>query len=118
MPEEVGRTRPLLGGAATWPLAAGAQQPATPIVGWLNSEAPDGEYNLMAASFHQGLSETGFVEGRNVAIEYQWARGQIDRLPALAAELVRHQAAVIAAEGTVSSSAARPRPRPFRSCFR
>ena len=97
----------LLGGAAAWPCVGRAQQPAIPIVGWLNSEAPDGEYNLMAAAFRQGLSETGFVEGRNVAIEYQWARGQIDRLPELAAELVRHQAAVIAAAGTLSARAAK-----------
>ena len=70
-----------------WSCVGRAQQPAIPIVGWLNSEVPDGEYNLMAAAFRQGLNETGFVEGRNVAIEYQWARGQIDRLPELAAEL-------------------------------
>jgi putative ABC transport system substrate-binding protein len=93
--------------ATTWSCVGRAQQPTTPIVGWLNSEAPDGEYNLMAASFRQGLSETGFVEGRNVAIEYQWARGQIDRLPALAAELVLHRAAMIAAAGTVSARAAK-----------
>ena len=96
-----------LAGAATWPCVGRAQQPAIPIVGWVNSEVPDGEYNLMAAAFRQGLSETGFVEGRNVAIEYQWARGQIDRLPELAAELVRHQAAVIAAAGTLSARAAK-----------
>jgi putative ABC transport system substrate-binding protein len=78
-----------------------------PVVGWLNSETPDGEYRLLAAAFRQGLSEAGFVEGRNVAIQYRWAQGQIDRLPALAAELVRDKVAVIAAAGTVSSRAAK-----------
>ena len=97
----------LIGGAGAWPLAARAQQPAMPIVGWLNSETPEGGYGLLAAAFRQGLSEAGFVEGRSVAIEYRWAQGQIDRLPALAGELVRHGVALIAAAGTVSTRAAK-----------
>src|SRR6516164_4515283 len=96
-----------LGGGAAWPLAVRAQQPAIPTVGWLNSETPEGGYGLLAAAFRQGLSEAGFVEGRSVAIEYRWAHGQIDRLPALAGELVRHRVAVIAAAGTVSTRAAK-----------
>jgi ABC-type uncharacterized transport system substrate-binding protein len=95
------------GGAATWPLAIRAQPTRMPVVGWLNSGASAGRDHLVAA-FRRGLGETGHIEGRNVGIEYRWAEGQYEQLPALAADLVRHGVAVIAATGgTVSSLSAK-----------
>jgi putative ABC transport system substrate-binding protein len=90
--------------AAAWLSAARAQQPVTPVIGFLNSGSPDG-YAQLVAAFRQGLNETGYVEGRNVAIEFRWAQAQNDRLSALATELVRRPVAVIA--GLNSTAAAR-----------
>jgi putative tryptophan/tyrosine transport system substrate-binding protein len=106
-----------LGSAAAWPMVARGQQPALPVIGFLNAAAPDG-YRPMVAAFRQGLHDAGFVEGRNLAIEFRWSEGQNDRLPAMAADLVRRQVAVIAATTTPAALAARRRLLRFRSSSR
>ena len=84
------------GAAASWPFAALAQQPAMPVVGFINAASPQ-PYTRMISAFLKGLGETGYVENQNIKIEYRWAQGEIARLPALVADLVRREVAVIAA---------------------
>ena len=96
----------ILGGAAaTWPVAVRAQQPALPVVGFLSSRSPDESANVVAA-FRRGVAENGFIEGQTVAIDYRWAMGQYDRLPELAAELVRVPVAVLVSVGGEPSARA------------
>src|SRR5262245_63141500 len=89
----------IAGSAAAWPLAAHAQQPAMPVVGFLDIRSPDTLIEDRLRAFRQGLKDTGYVERENVAIEYRWAENQVDRLPELAAELVRRQVAVFVTTG-------------------
>ena len=96
-----------LGSAAAWPVVARAQQAAMPVIGLLSAQSADDDYKNMTVPFLQGLKETGYVEGQNVAVEYRYAENQYDRLPALAADLVRRWVAVIVAPSDLSALAAK-----------
>ena len=105
----------MLGGAAAWPLAARAQQPAMPVIGFLGAESPE-LWAPRLVPFHQGFAQAGFVKGQNVVLDYRWAHGHNDRLPALAAELIARQVNVIAVPtSTPATLASRPRPARSRS---
>ena len=96
----------LIGGAAAWPLAARAKQPAVPVIGFLGGADPIG-YKDEIEALRLGLRDHGYVEGRTIAIEYRWAEGNYDRLPALATELVRREVGVIITQGTPAALAAK-----------
>jgi putative ABC transport system substrate-binding protein len=96
-----------LGSAAAWPLAAAAQRSATPVIGYLGTQSADIDYQTVTAPFLQGLKEIGYIAGQNVSVEYRWAENQFDRLPGLAADLVRRRVAMILASGTPATLAAK-----------
>src|SRR5262245_50191608 len=96
----------LVGGAAAWPLAARAQQPAVPVIGYFSGRSPEAEAPILGA-FRRGLEETGYLAGRNIAIEFRFSDGQDDQLPALAADLVRRRVAVLVATDRPSAVAAK-----------
>ena len=96
-----------LGSAAAWSVTARGQQPVMPAIGYLGAQSADDDYKIITVPFLQGLKETGYIDGQNVAIEYRWADNQYDRLPALAADLVRRRVAVIFAEGALAARAAK-----------
>ena len=99
-----------LGSAVAWPVAARAQQPATPVIGFLGSQSADDDYKNFTVPFLQGLKETGYVVGQNVGVEYRYAENQLDRLPALAADLVRRR--VARGLGRISGPLSRVRAQP------
>src|SRR5262245_419456 len=96
----------LLGGAAAWPIAARAQQPAMPVIGFLDSRSSDGMATRLAA-FRQGLKEVGLVEGENVTLIYRWAEGRVDRLPEMASELARQATVIVTCGGPPAAFAAK-----------
>jgi putative tryptophan/tyrosine transport system substrate-binding protein len=96
-----------LGSTVAWPLVARAQQPIMPVIGYLGAQSADDDYKNHTVPFLQGLKESGYVEGQNVAVEYRWAENDYNRLPALAADLVRRQVAVILASGIPAALAAK-----------